>query len=118
MNPSFPDTVEATEDRVDAFLRRGREYLGEQVATCEERISESPGKAVLIAVGVGYLARSLPLGAMLGVPVRLAAKLAPPLLLALGAAKAYEFIRGAGRGAGGEGETIEDLFTPRTGSDD
>jgi hypothetical protein len=117
MDTSFSDSVEHVEDRVDAMLRRGRECLGDKVARCEERIAESPGKAVLIALGVGYLARSLPLGSMLSIPLRVAAKVAPPLLLALGAAKAYETIRCASRPPEDE-EPAMDLFTRRASSDE
>jgi len=93
MNPSYSEIRDPIEDRVDAFLRQARETLGDHIASCEERIAESPGKSVLIAFGAGYVARSLPLGAMISLPARLVLKIAPPLLLALGAAKAYEAVR-------------------------
>jgi len=65
---------------------------------------------VLIAAGIGYLARSLPLGAMLRVPVKMAVRLAPPLLLALGAAKAYEAIRCVATDCSKDEETDEQLL--------
>ncbi len=58
---------------------------------------KSPGKAVLIAVGTGYVLSQLPLRAIIASQIRLAAALAPPALLALGAVKLCEFLKFSSR---------------------
>jgi hypothetical protein len=76
-------------------------HLLEQAKTkargvCEasaQRVRQSPGKAVMIAAGVGYFLHRLPVGALLVSQVRLIAALAPPVLLAAGAAKLCGFVQ-------------------------
>ncbi|WP_411826124.1 hypothetical protein [Luteolibacter sp. AS25] len=59
---------------------------------CEEKIRQSPGKAVLIALGAGYCLNRLPVAALLAAPIRLTAIFAKPALLVLGAAKLYDIV--------------------------
>ena len=58
--------------------------------TYEEKVRQSPKKAMLIALGAGYCLNVLPVGTLISVPLRLTAFLAKPTLLALGALKLYE----------------------------
>jgi hypothetical protein len=62
-------------------------------ARCEERVKQSPGKAVLIAVASGYFLHRLPVRSLLVSQVRLLAALAPPALYAFGAAKLGEYLQ-------------------------
>ncbi|MES2925125.1 MAG: hypothetical protein V4819_26465 [Verrucomicrobiota bacterium] len=64
---------------------------------CEERVKQSPAKAVLIAVAAGYCLHRLPVRSLLVSQVRLMAALAPPALLAVGAAKLCEFLQSQAR---------------------
>lgn len=53
-----------------------------------EKIAQhSPGKTVLLALASGYCLHRLPVRALVVMQVRIAIALAPPILLALGAAK-------------------------------
>ena len=64
----------------------------ENLEACEQKVRQSPTKAVLIAVGVGYCLNRLPVVGLLAIPLRLTAILAKPALLVLGAAKLYEIV--------------------------
>ena len=52
---------------------------------------------MLIAVGTGYVLSRMPLRAIIVSQIRLAATLAPPALLALGAVKLCEFLQSSSR---------------------
>lgn len=52
---------------------------------------------MLVAVGTGYVLSQLPLRAIFVSQIRLAAALAPPALLALGAVKLCEFLKSTSR---------------------
>lgn len=64
----------------------------ENYEAAEERVRQSPGKAVAIALGSGYILNKLPIAALFAVPIRLTAILAKPTLLILGAAKLYDIV--------------------------
>ncbi len=64
----------------------------ENLEACEQKVRQSPTKAVLIALGAGYCLNRLPVVGLLAVPLKLTAILAKPALLVLGAAKLYEVI--------------------------
>lgn len=59
----------------------------------EDKIRESPEKAVLIALAAGYCLHVLPVRSLLALSIRLATFLAKPALLGLGAAKLCEFVQ-------------------------
>ncbi|MEP2775003.1 MAG: hypothetical protein ABJQ29_13175 [Luteolibacter sp.] len=64
----------------------------DNLEVCEDKVRQSPGKAVLIAFGTGYILNRLPVAGLLAVPLRLTAVLAKPALLVLGAAKLYDIV--------------------------
>lgn len=64
----------------------------------EQRVRESPGKSVLIALAAGYCLHRLPVRSLLVTQVRLIGALTPPTLLAFGAAKLCEYLQGQARG--------------------
>lgn len=66
----------------------------------EQRVRQSPTQSILIAVASGYLLHRLPVRSLLVSQVRLMAALAPPTLLAFGAAKFCEFLQSKARDAG------------------
>ncbi len=63
-----------------------------------ERVAvESPGKAILVALAIGYCMHRLPLRSLLILQARTAVALAPAALLGLGAAKLYGLFERPGR---------------------
>lgn len=97
MNDSAASRLSSIEHGITGALDDGRRLLSESYERCEEEVRRAPGPAVLLAFGAGYVASQLPLGALLAAPIRLATKLAPAALLALGVAKAAEWLAQSGR---------------------
>ncbi len=85
MNPETQN-LPAPQSKIDEVKAKA----SETIETYEERVRESPEKAMLIAIATGYCLQVIPLRSIITVPVRLTAFLAKPALLALGAMKAYE----------------------------
>lgn len=85
-----PPTVEEGVNALIADVKHSAQSRYEEYEAC---IRKSPGKAVLIAVAAGYCLHRLPLRSLLVSQVRLMAALAPPTLLAFGAAKLCEFLQ-------------------------
>lgn len=81
------------EEGVDVLLSNARQCVRQRYEKCENRIRNSPTKAVLGAVAVGYLMHRLPMRAILVTKVRVLSALAPPALLLFGAAKLCEFLQ-------------------------
>lgn len=88
--PTIEQGVNALMEDVKLRVRMTRE-------NCEQHIRRSPGKAVLAAVAAGYCLHRLPVRSMLVAQVRLITALAPPALLAFGAAKLCEFLQNEAR---------------------
>ncbi len=59
----------------------------------EEFARREPAKAVVSALGVGFLLNRLPLGAIAGALVHISFTLLRPALLVIGLLKASEFLR-------------------------
>lgn len=93
-NPSDRPTVEAG---VNALLTDAKQKVRSRYGECEQCVRESPTKAILVAVAAGYCLHRLPIRSILVTQVRLMAALAPPTLLAFGAAKLCEFLQGQAR---------------------
>ncbi len=83
----------SVEQMVDVSLENVRQDMRCCYQECEDRIRQSPGTAVLGALGVGYLLHRLPLRAILVTHVRVISALAPPVLFLFGAAKIYDFMQ-------------------------
>jgi hypothetical protein len=81
------------EQGVNALLGDVKRKACERYQNCEQHVRESPGKAILAAVAAGYILHRLPVRSLLVSQVRLVAALAPPTLLAFGAAKLCEFLQ-------------------------
>lgn len=82
-----------TPDKTHTLLDDVKAKASGALGNYEERVRQSPEKAVLIALAAGYAAHFLPVGGLLGAPIRLAAFLAKPALFALGAVKACEILQ-------------------------
>ena len=81
-----PTFGEGAKELVDNLKSKANSKLGD----CEKKVRQSPGKAVLIAMGTGYCLNRLPVASLLAVPLRLTAIFAKPALLLLGVAKLYD----------------------------
>ena len=63
-------------------------------AQTETYVRDNPTQAVLSAVGAGFILRLLPIGALVGLVVRLALSLARPALFLYGAVALYKHFQG------------------------
>lgn len=93
-SPVDPPTID---QGVDALVGDVKRQVSQRYKDCEQSVRESPGKAILIAVAAGYCLHRLPVRSLLVAQVRLLTALAPPTLLAFGAAKLCEFLQGQAR---------------------
>jgi hypothetical protein len=85
------DTL-SIEDSINVLVDQARHGFRQRSQACEQRIRQTPVKAVLGAVAAGYCAHQLPMRALVSTNVRLLASLVPPALVLLGAAKVYEYL--------------------------
>jgi hypothetical protein len=90
--PSQTTAQPTIEQGINSLLHDAKQKVCERYENCEQRIRESPGQSILIAVAAGYFLHRLPVRSLLVSQVRLAASLAPPALFAIGAAKLCEFL--------------------------
>ena len=88
------------EEGVNALVSDVKHRLCESREHWENRVRESPGKAVMVALVAGYCLHRLPLRALFITKMRLMAALAPPAMLAIGAAKLCEFLQEQARAQG------------------
>ncbi len=95
MNPLPSDFPQAPtiEQGINSLLADARDKVRHTSDHCRDRVRQSPGTAVLVAVAAGYCLHRLPVRSLLVSQVRLIAALTPPALLAIGAAKLCEFLQ-------------------------
>lgn len=98
--PTEQPVAPTIEEGVNALLQDAKQKASERYHHAEECVRESPAKAILVAVGAGYLLHRLPVRSLLVSQVRLVAALAPPVLFAFGAAKFCEYLQNQARGSG------------------
>lgn len=82
----------AVGDGMKALVDNVKVKATDNLGTCEQKVRESPTKAMLIALGTGYCLNRLPVAGLLAIPLKLTAVLAKPALLVLGATKLYEIV--------------------------
>lgn len=73
-------------DMSDDFKQR----LADLQTQTEQYVRDNPAQAVLSAIGAGFVLRLLPLGAIVGLLVRLLLSLARPALFIYGAVSLYK----------------------------
>ena len=78
---------------VEQKVTTGKQRLLEARDEIETAVIQNPLRSLAIGFGVGYLARSLPLGRAVGGAVRMVLPFVPHALLAIGAARAWEMAR-------------------------
>jgi hypothetical protein len=72
-----------------------KQRLSDLHAQTEQYVRENPVQAVVSAVGAGFVLRLLPLGAIIGLIVRLALSMARPAIFIYGAVAVYKHFVGA-----------------------
>ena len=99
MSPIPANSTEhpTVEQGVNALIEDVKHRVHRNYVNCEQKVRNSPGKAVLIAAATGYFLHRLPLRAILITQVRLIAAVAPPAMFAFGAAKLCEFLQNEAR---------------------
>lgn len=98
-NPSnHRQTPLSTNEGEPTLLRKVREDIVRGHQAGVEWVRESPTKAMLGAIAVGYILHLLPLRAILITKARVISVLARPALLLFGAVKLYEFLKGQNLG--------------------
>ncbi len=95
MIPSQPHSSDSPtiEQGLQSLLDEAKGKVCRRYEDCEQYVRRSPGKAMLIALGAGYLAHRLPLRSLVVTQARILAALAPPALVAFGAAKLCELLQ-------------------------
>ncbi len=91
---SYPNQPPTIEEGVNALLLKAKRNICEKVDGIEECFREKPGQAVVACLAAGYVLHRLPVRSLVVSQARLIAALAPPMLLAFGAAKLCEFLQG------------------------
>lgn len=91
-----PPTVE---EGVQALLDDGRSFFRDRYEECKEHVVNHPTASILTALAVGCVLDRLPLRAIFITKMRIIAALAPPVLFAVGAAKACEYLQTKARQA-------------------
>lgn len=81
------------EDGLHSLVDDIKQCAAKQLSCCEKMIREDPAKAMMLAIAAGYCLHRLPLRAIFVTKIRVLAALAPPAMLAIGAAKLAEFLQ-------------------------
>lgn len=97
MTPLSSSESPTIEQGVSALVDDVKKTVCRTYAECEQCVRESPGKSILLALAAGYCLHRLPVRSLLVAQVRLVAALAPPTLVAFGAAKLCEFLQNEAR---------------------
>ena len=87
MSTPRPSTVQP-EQWVQEKVETGKQQLHDLNHRLETVLRQRPAAALAAAAGVGYVARTLPIGKLVGMSLRLTLPLVPYALVALGAARA------------------------------
>lgn len=90
---SDPHNGPSVDDGIHAMLHTGKEKTVACLEKWEDCIRKNPAQAVLGAVAAGWLLHRLPVRSILVAKVKLIAALAPPAILAYGAAKLAESLQ-------------------------
>ncbi len=81
------------EQGIASAVQRAQDGFVEEYQHIEEVVRRSPGSSLAAAAVAGYLARSIPVGALLSGLFRLAAALLRPALFLYVAAKLYDLLQ-------------------------
>jgi len=88
-----PHSVPSVDDGIRSVLHTGKEKTLSCLEKWEDGVRKHPVEAVLGAVAIGCLLHRLPVRSILVTKVKIISALAPPALLAYGAAKLCEVLQ-------------------------
>jgi hypothetical protein len=88
-----PNSVPSVDDGIRSVLDSGKEKTLDSLERWQECVRKHPLESVLGAVAAGCLLHRLPVRSILVANVKLVSALAPPALLAYGAAKLCEVLQ-------------------------
>jgi len=91
--PTSPFQSPSIEEGMKSMVHDVKAKASGTLENYENKIRESPDKAILIALAAGYCLHVLPVRSLIALPLRLTAFLAKPALLALGAVKLCEAVQ-------------------------
>jgi hypothetical protein len=103
-------SVPSVDDGIRSALNSGKEKTLEKLEDWEDRIRKNPKEYMLGAVAAGVLLHRLPIRSILVANVKLVSALAPPALLAYGAAKLCEVLQKKSSKTAGKSSVI---YNPR-----
>lgn len=75
------------EEMFTEFFHKGESLLRPQWEKVQKQVQKSPGKAVLVSMGIGYVLHRLPVRSLLATNLKLLWALAPPAVMAALAGK-------------------------------
>ncbi len=91
-----PNATPSVDEGIHSVLSSSKDKAIECLEKWENCVREHPVKAVLGAVAAGAILHRLPIRSILIAKIRIASALAPPALLAYGAAKLCEILQKKG----------------------
>lgn len=89
----LPIESPTVEQGLNSLLHEAKAKVCTRYEDCENYVRRSPGKAMLIALGAGFVAHRLPIRSLLVTQARILTAIAPPALVAFGAAKLCEILQ-------------------------
>lgn len=95
-DPSIQPAPPSVDDGIHSVLSSAKEKAVDRLEHWEDCVRRHPVQSVLGAVAAGVILHRLPVKAILIAKVRLISALAPPALLAYGAAKLCEILQQKG----------------------
>ena len=106
---SSPKNSPTVEQGINALAGDVKRRVTGQLDEVRQSVRATPGRAILIAMAGGYLLHRLPVRSLLVAQVRLLAALAPPTLVAFGAAKLCEFLQTQAHNRPSRGSSVGNL---------
>lgn len=91
-----PNHKSSVDDGIQAIFDSGKKKVSHCLSDWETCVRKHPVQSLLGAVAAGYILHRLPLRSILLAKVRIATALAPPAILAYGAAKLCEILQEKG----------------------
>lgn len=108
-----PHSVPSVDQGIRSVLHSGKEKAISKLEQFEDCVRKHPAQTVLGAIAGGYLLNRLPVRSILVANVKLVSALAPPALLAYGAAKLCEVLQKKSRQSSQSSAIITPSANPR-----
>lgn len=93
-NTKISTSPQTVEDMLNTAIQQVEAVIQPRWKQVEEKVRQSPTKAVLIAAGIGYVLHRLPLRSLLATQLKVLWALAPPAVMAVAAGKGLHALNG------------------------